>query len=303
MHYLKLILLTIAALLALPAAADQTVSGEATYYGSSEDSPAMCRRKALEMARIDALAKAFGTIVSQDISQESTIKNSKESSNFLAVSETNVRGEWLADVSEPEYEQTYGADNNIIMKCRVKGKARALNNYAPSFNISVLSAPDKKFSTTSFNHEDNVYMYFESPSTDGYLTICLEDEAGNVVRMFPYVDSEAGAARMKRGYDYILFDRARGGNEYGEINEFLADAPNGNEFCKLYVLFSPNYYDKGPWHFNGCDSDGNKIPDTMSKKEFDSWLMKLSRNDEKLGRKQMNIFIASPENRREKITY
>lgn len=303
MERLKSILIATLLLVAFPALADVTVTGEAVYYGTADDSPADCRRKALEMAKIDALARTFGTIVSQDISQEEIRKNGKETSNFLATSATTVRGEWVADIGEPEFERTFGKDDNIIVRCKVKGKAKPLSNAAPDFNISVLSAPDKRFETTSFKDGDSVYMYFESPGTDGYLTICFEDESGTVVRMFPYVNSDTGSSKMKRGYDYILFDRNRDGNEYGEIDGFFVEAPNGNEFCKLHVLFSPKYYDKGPWHYNGRDSDGNKIPDTMTKEEFDSWVMKLSRNDETLGRKQMNISITAPEVRRENITY
>lgn len=49
------------------------VSGTYTYYGDKNDSPAMAKRKALEGARLDAISREFGTIVSQDVLQADRI--------------------------------------------------------------------------------------------------------------------------------------------------------------------------------------------------------------------------------------
>lgn len=68
------------------------MSGNYTYYGDINDSPAECKRKALEGARIDALSQEFGTIVSQDVLQADRIDSNGESNKFLSLSATEVKG-------------------------------------------------------------------------------------------------------------------------------------------------------------------------------------------------------------------
>ncbi|MDE5808483.1 MAG: hypothetical protein K2H76_10240, partial [Muribaculaceae bacterium] len=62
-----LIILSLLAAFMCAAADIVTVSGEATYYDDGTKSKVECMRLAAEQARVDALARKFGTIVSQDI--------------------------------------------------------------------------------------------------------------------------------------------------------------------------------------------------------------------------------------------
>ena len=59
------------------------VKGEYTYYGDKNDSPAMSKRKALEGARLDALSKEFGTIVTQDVLQSDRVDANGEVNKFF----------------------------------------------------------------------------------------------------------------------------------------------------------------------------------------------------------------------------
>ncbi|MDE6771068.1 MAG: hypothetical protein K2J49_00555, partial [Muribaculaceae bacterium] len=79
------------------------VSGNYTYYGDKNDSPAMSKLKALEGARLDALSKEFGTIVTQDVLQADRVDSHGESSKFFSLSSTEVKGEWIADDGDPVY--------------------------------------------------------------------------------------------------------------------------------------------------------------------------------------------------------
>lgn len=71
----------------------KTVSGEYTFVGDGTQSPVECRRLALEGAKLQALAREFGTIVSQDIFQRETAGSKSDDTYFSSMSSTEVKGE------------------------------------------------------------------------------------------------------------------------------------------------------------------------------------------------------------------
>ena len=83
MKGLKIIVTAVVAIFmattAVAASPVKTVKGEYTYYGDKATSPAECKRLALEGARLDALAKEYGTIVTQDVLQAD-----REDAHFLS---------------------------------------------------------------------------------------------------------------------------------------------------------------------------------------------------------------------------
>ena len=78
------------------------VCGEYTYYAEGNESPNQAKLKAWEGAKVEALAREFGTIVSQSTTQSETLANGEENSCFSQLSSTEVKGEWLEDGGEPE---------------------------------------------------------------------------------------------------------------------------------------------------------------------------------------------------------
>ena len=157
--------------LAAWAADVKTVRGEYTFYGDASDSPADCRRQALEGARLQALAKEFGTVVSQDVYQRETMTEQGESVYFSSLNATEVKGEWLGDIEEPVYETSVDTDGHIVVKCTVKGRARAISNSASEFDAMILrNGTETKFADTHFRNGDDMYLSFRSPA-DGYLAV------------------------------------------------------------------------------------------------------------------------------------
>ncbi|MDE5674412.1 MAG: hypothetical protein K2I44_03570, partial [Muribaculaceae bacterium] len=99
----------------------KSVKGEYTYYGDKSTSPAECKRLALEGARLDALSKEFGTIVTQDVMQADRIDSKGESNKFLSLSSTEVKGEWIADDGDPVFDISLDSEDNFVVRCTVKG--------------------------------------------------------------------------------------------------------------------------------------------------------------------------------------
>ena len=273
-----------AAMTAFCAPKTVTVTGETTYYDNGHHSRMEIMRLAAEQARIEALAAEFGTIVTQDIVQTDRIRTGRESNDVLALSMTEVKGEWLGDIEEPKYEFSMDKEGNMVVKCRVKGNARAITNEAIAFEASVLrNGVHAKNADNRFRDGDDMYVYFLG-SSDGYLSIWLEDETGNVYGLLPYPRDPKGEVKVKRYQEYTFFN-PKGPQDFGPADELTLTAPDELEYNRVYVVFSPNPYSRPPMADNGG------LP-SLSSDNFTKWLMKARRNDPKLGVKSMNIEIS-----------
>lgn len=269
------------------APAVKTVQGEFTYYGDKSSSPAECKRMALEGARLDALAKEFGTIVTQDVMQSDRIGSRGETNKFLSLSSTAVKGEWIADEGDPVFTITLDAEDNFVVTCKVKGKAREISNEATEFDARVLRNGTRPGNAaTDFYNGDDLYLYFTAP-VDGYVQVFLSLEDGNVYQMLPYLMDTTGEAKVRKGYDYVFFDASKAEGTFGTPDQFRIACDGEIEFNKIYVVFSPSYFAKP---LTRPRSSLEELP-SLSEDDFSKWLVKTRRNDPRLGVKQMNLKI------------
>lgn len=288
-QYCKITIVIVVALLSIHAHAAppiKSVKGEYTYYGDKSTSPAECKRLALEGARLDALAKEFGTIVTQDIMQADRIDSNGESNKFLSLSSTEVKGEWIADDGEPEYVISLDKDDNFVVSCVIKGKAREISNEASEFDARVLrNGSGPQFASSEFHDGDNLYLYFSAP-IDGFVSVFLSLEDGNVYQMIPYLNASNNDVKVKKGKSYIFFDPNKTEYDFGTPDQFGITTDGVIEFNKIYVLFSPLYFARPPMQIHADTG----LP-SMKESDFSKWLVKARRNDPKLGLKQMNLKI------------
>lgn len=262
------------------------VSGEYTYYGDKNDSPAISMRKALEGARVDALSREFGTIVSQDVMQADRIGSNGEESKFFSLSSTEVKGEWIADDGEPSYTVSLGNDNCLIVSCRIKGTAKEISNAASEFEaVALRNGNTKGNASTEYHQGDQLYLYFTAP-TDGYVAIFVMDEKGDVIQMLPYPTGSGDDAPVKKNYDYVFFDDTKAGGVFGDPDAFVITTNGEIDFNKMYVVFSPNLFSR-PVMNNKPRNEG-ELP-YLKEEDFSKWLVKSRRNDEKMGVKQINL--------------
>lgn len=274
------------------------VTGSYTYYASPSDSRDAARRIALDGARAEALKNKFGTIVQQNVMQTDRIRNEREQTHFLALTSTESKGEWIADVADPEFDFDFDRkEGTLIVTCHVKGKARAISNEASIFNASVLrNGTTPRHADTSFRSGDQMYLSFLSP-TSGYVTVFLADESGQVYQMLPYPYSHVEEVSVKRNTPYTFFAEDDGG-DFGQVREMLLTAPDGEEFNQIYVLFSPNTYSLPPVSLNAGD-----IPPSMSQEDFSRWLLKVRRADSRMGVEKINIAISPDSGKTETINH
>lgn len=262
-----------------------SVKGEATYYDDGTHSKVDCMRLALEQARIDALAKKFGTIVSQDILQADRISGNREHNDFLSLSSTEVRGEWVADDGEPEYKFERDKEENLIVTCIIRGKAKAIDNEAAQFLSQVLrNGTDTRNADINFKDGDAMFLEFQG-SEDGYMAVFLEDEQKNVFQLLPYTNDQRSRIPVKKGSRYVFF--SPNDCQKGEIvDELYLTASFNTEYNRVYVLFSPEQFSSPVM---------NRAPGQlpwMIADDFSKWLVRTRKNDPKMGVKAMNLIIS-----------
>ncbi len=267
------------------AADDKAVSGTYTYYGHPGMTMVEAKEKALEGAQNEALRNEFGTLVSQDVVQTNEIVNDKEKLAFLSSTQSTVRGEWIATTGTPQYEERY-ENGAPVVTCKVSGRGRKLSNNAPEIIANALTAPDKRAIGSEFMDSQDIYVYVKSPERDVFIMVCLEDEDGMVYKMFPF-ESTPAQATLKKGYDYILFDKDRPSGNLGEMpGDGLYITTDKLALNRLYVVYSPNYFRKGSWKY--LDEAGL---DTMTTKDFNKLMIELRRADEEMGMKVINLSV------------
>lgn len=264
-----------------------TVTGEGTFYDDGNHSRKECMRLAAEQARINALANEFGTIVSQDILQTDRISGNREHNDFLALSQTEVRGEWIADEGEPQYTFNRDKDENLIVHAKVRGKAKAIDNEATDFEALILrNSAERQAADNLFRDGDQLYLYFNT-SADGYLAAFLQDEDQNVMQILPYPHDTRSRVPVKRNREYIFFSPEKRADQATNVEEMIFTAPEDKtEFNRIFVICSPEEFSRPV-----MQSSPSGFP-TMNSREFSKWLIKTRRNDPKMGVKAMNVEIA-----------
>lgn len=240
----------------------------------------------MQGARYEALRHEFGTISTQSITQQDLNDSGKETTYFDILSETEVKGEWISDIRPPVYETLSSPDGCIIVRCTVVGKARAISNSSVDFKVTALrNGTDLRNASTEFINGDDFFLHIRTP-VDGYATVYMADSENNVFCLLPYLNTHDGAATLHRGRDYILFSSACADNSLGTPDEFTLTASQPFERNRIYVIFSPQRFDRATDSYAG-----ELLPRKLSYADFSKWLMKIRRRDERMGVKIINIDI------------
>lgn len=266
--------------------ADDKVQGEYTFYDDGSHSLNDCKHYACEQARLDALAKKYGTTVSQMLRQTDRARSGHESNDFLALSQTELKGIWIADMGEPEYEVAHDKDGHFIVTCKIRGMAREISNKSANFeSLALRNTTTRQGAETNFRHGDDLFLLVNSPE-DAYLAVFLEDESRNVLRLLPYTTDAVGRVKIQKNKDYVFFN-PKAGQEFGTVDELQLTAPDALEYNRIYVVLSPE-----PFALPVMNAtSGLPLTTTAS---FAKWLMKARNNDPDMGVNTINIQIQPP---------
>lgn len=234
------------------------VSATYTYHAPETMSVEEAKRVALDRAKIQAIADEFGTIVSQSTSTVITNKNGESDTQFFALGGSDVKGEWIETIGNPEYQLKF-ENHFLIVECSVKGKAREIVSAKIEFEAKILrNGTELRFEDVNFRDGDDLYLYFQSP-INGYLAVYLLDELSQTVYcILPYKAQAFSAYPVLANKEYVMFSRKGADkSERPLVDEYTLNCENEKEFNTLYILFSPSLIGKR----NGFDDSIEDKPD------------------------------------------
>lgn len=280
------ILLMLLNLLSISAQKIEKVHGECTYHVPDNISLEEGKRTALERAKIQAIADAFGTLVSQNNSSIVKNENGKSSVDFLSIGGSDVKGEWIETIGEPMFDIFYES-NMLTIKVSIDGKAREIKNAAIDFEVKLLrNGTEEKYESNEFRNGDDLYLYFKSP-INGYLAVYLLDEnMQQVFCLLPYKSSGEPAYKIIHDKPYVFFSCQKAEDNPSEVDEYTMTCEHSMEQNTICIVFSPNMFAKA------FAEDGNAgLPRQLSLKEFQKWLGKCKANDTSIQEKKKVITI------------
>ena len=264
------------------------VSGEYTYYAPQNITPNEAKAKAVEKAKIQALADAFGTLIDMHSTNVIQNDNGKSNSSFLSLGESSVKGEWIGDTREPETEARLEGEF-IIAKAKVWGRAREIVSAPIDISAKLLKQTDGQYDEDQFHEGDNLYLSFKSP-TKGYLAVYQMFGNGETYCLLPYSEDEDGQFFVKANKKYLLFSKDHSDIKEKCIEYVMTCEKETAEKNMVYIIFSPNKFTKAN------DDESNKtvrvndepkpLPRFLSDDDFQKWLMRCRRAD-----KDMQVII------------
>lgn len=252
------------------AAAGRTVECESTYYVPETQSLYEARHTAAVRARIEALERTFGALVS--MASRSTVANGGRVS-FRSTGTSEVRGVWLRDISEPD-QRVWWDDKlqSLAISTTVRGEVEELRQGSADLHVGVRrNCTDSRCEDNEFVDGDNLYLSFRS-SAPGYLAVYLMDDESMVHTALPYSRDSRGSVPVDRSTDYIFFNPD---GEDAMTDAYRLRTSRSAELCRLCVVFSPE-----PFAASAAESfGGTGRARSQSFDNFDRWLTRLRRDN------------------------
>ena len=245
------------------------ICGEYSYHVPETESMKVAKHTASERARLEALAATFGTTVSQDNTTIIDNKNGESHTQFYSIGESSVKGEWLGDTEQPEYEFMIDTKTgNQIILAKVCGKARKILSVRTKLEAKLLrNGIEDKFESDFFNDGDDFYASFLAPS-DGYLMIYWMNEDIQAIPLLPYEKDRRKNFPIKANERQVFFAKTSMNDNNKIVDEYTLACEGDEELNALYFIFSQKEFEKP------ILKDGY-----VDFKTFNQWLHKIQQVD------------------------
>lgn len=243
------------------------VSGEYRYVVPDNVSRTDAQNIAIERARNEAMAKEFGTVVSQTNTTTTKVIDGKVETGFISMGGTESKGLWIDDTKEPEVK-TFYEDDVMVIVAKVWGKAREIKNTETEIDIKILC---NGMENERFKNNDKFSIDFKSASK-GYVAIFLRDEnLDPIYCMLPYENENGEVRAVKSGTKYNFLSTKDPVYPFREETILVTDKTV--EFNTILVVFSKNQFSLP------ISEEGEYVPEIPADK-FMKWLRKNRINDE-----------------------
>ena len=285
-RYLLLVCILVGTFPDAVAQKSRKVTASYTYYAPENVTLEQAKQTALERAQIQAIAEAFGSIVTRSNATTVKSRNGKSEVSLLSLGASEVKGEWLETIGQPKYKFSYDEGMQIV-SVTVQGIIREIINAPVDFKAKVLcNGKEDKFERDEFRDGDDLYLAFQSP-VDGYLTVYLIDNSGTAYCLLPYRNDTRGKVPVKGNCPYLFFSiKDAPPAEADVVDEYTMTCDGETELNQIYVVFSPRLFTKA------VDNGENHLqPRELPYEEFQKWLFKCRKQDREMRVEVKNILI------------
>ncbi len=257
--------------------------GEYKYIVPDNVSLTDAKNIAIERARLDAIAKEFGTSVSQTNLSSMHTQNGTTQTDFLSLGGTEVNGTWLGDKSSPEISINY-EQNMLVVNAKVCGTAREITRAHTDLIIKILC---NEIESERFKNNDRISIEFKTP-IDGYLAIFLRDDYLDIVScLLPYENENGKARKIKRNKKQQLLSTKDPLYPYKE--ETILVTNKDIEFNTIIIVFSED-------EFSMPNTESGEYLPELSIEAFTKWLRRNRIKDEQMQVLEKNIEIRKTNN-------
>lgn len=270
----------------------KVVSAEYTYHAPENISPEQAKNIAIERAKLQAIESEFGTVVQRTNTVIAGTKEGKAHVDYFSLGESEVKGEWLETIEEPEIF-ILNENNQQIVVVKIKGRIREIIHAPIDIEAKLLcNGTESRFESEDFKNGDDLYLSFHSP-TDGFLAVYLVDATQTAYCLLPYRNQKEGICQIKANESYLFFSSKHAIDiDKNIVDEYVMTTNQAMEINRIYVVFSPNSFCKAVDN----DSASETLPRELSFKDFQKWLVKCRKSDVKMQVINKEIAIKSTNN-------
>jgi hypothetical protein len=234
-------------------------------------------KKTIDLAKVDALERAFGRVVFQGNSTfiENLETGSKVESKvaFASLGGSFVGGEWIQDIRIDTLIVNGDTPEDRYLKIVVEGRARKLPERQVNFNAFTAFGPESKDRASLFNDGQQFYLQLIA-SEKGHVVVYLDDPQLDITsKLFPSGDSGSYEIRQNATEVFPRPNEPRIEMHLSKDREF--------ESYKLFVLFSSDVLEQPVLkNFNNdkqyldplFKEKGYLLPMSLQSELFQRWL-------------------------------
>lgn len=254
------------------------VEAEYTYVAPENISIEQAKLTALDRAKIQAIADEFGTLVTQNNTTYIENVNGNSNINFHSLGGSDVKGEWIETIGEPEYNIRY-EQSLLVVNVIVKGRIREITTSQVDLLVQILcNGTSPQFERSDFKNGDDMFLRFQSP-IDGSLVVYLVDHSSQTAYcLLPYSRSTEAVQKIEHDKAYVFFSIKDAPVEMrNEVDEYTLTCDGNIERNDIYVIFSPNEFVKA----NSQITEDSR-PRELSFNDFNEWLAKIRKRDNRI---------------------
>ena len=275
-------------MLCLGAQAQKTkkVTATTTFLAPEFMSPAEAKLRALNQAKVEAIGKEFGMNVSEVTSSATISKHGKDKEVFNVIGGSDIRGEWIETLSEPQYKIEH-RDGLQIVFVTVEGTIREIKGQKPVIDAKILrNGTEPQYVSEQFLDGDEMFMEFSASCPGSLLVYMVSD--GEAFRLLPYHGQHAESVKITNTDKQIFFSKKHTAPEFRKMtDEYVLTASVPQELNQIFVIFSPNNL------YKAIDEQKNdQLPSELDAVAFQKWLDRARKQDRDLVVEEKIIVIS-----------